>query len=206
MIIRNFISGGLGVNTYLVADEGTKKAFILDPGQHNNDMVKHIIDNGYEVEYIILTHGHGDHIGGVKSYLSAFPKARLGASVHERDMLKNPSMNFSNEICGTPVSLVADISVEDGEELKVGEMTLKFIHTPGHTKGGMCILIGDHLFSGDTLFAQSIGRTDFPGGSYPELKASIQEKLFVLPDHTRVYPGHMGETSIGFEKENNPFV
>ena len=115
-------------------------------------------------------------------------------------------MNVSLECCGTHIALSADIWVDDCDSLKIGDMELKFIHTPGHTPGGMCILIGDTLFSGDTLFKLSIGRTDFPGGSFAEIKKSIHEKLFVLPDDVTVYPGHMGTTTIGIEKRSNPFV
>ena len=123
-------------------------------------------------------------------------------------MLKDPRANMSADF-GTPVSIVADISVKDGDTLDVGNMRLEFIMTPGHSPGGMCIRIGTVLFSGDsgdTLFQASVGRTDFAGGSMPLLIKSIKEKLFVLPDDTRVFPGHMGATTIGFEKENNPFV
>ena len=122
-------------------------------------------------------------------------------------MLEYPNLNQSPGF-GVPYSTKADILVSDGDELKVGDVTLKFIHTPGHTEGGMCIYVKEAkaLFSGDTLFRQSIGRTDFPGGSYKEIMDSIRKKLFLLPDDTNVFPGHMGMTSIGFEKENNPFV
>ena len=122
-------------------------------------------------------------------------------------MLENPNLNQSPGF-GVPYSTKADILVSDGDELKVGDVTLKFIHTPGHTEGGMCIYVKEAkaLFSGDTLFRQSIGRPDFPGGSYKEIMDSIRKKLFLLPDDTNVFPGHMGTTSIGFEKENNPFV
>ena len=125
----------------------------------------------------------------------------------EEAMLENPNLNQSPGF-GVPYSTKADILVSDGDELKVGDVTLKFIHTPGHTEGGMCIYVKEAkaLFSGDTLFRQSIGRTDFPGGSYKEIMDSIRKKLFLLPDDTNVFPGHMGMTSIGFEKENNPFV
>ena len=125
----------------------------------------------------------------------------------EEAMLENPNLNQSPGF-GVPYSTKADILVSDGDELKVGDVTLKFIHTPGHTEGGMCIYVKEAkaLFSGDTLFRQSIGRTDFPGGSYKEIMDSIRKKLFLLPDDTNVFPGHMGTTSIGFEKGNNPFV
>lgn len=206
MIIKNFISGPLSVNCYLVADEKTKKAFIVDPGGHNNNMVNHIKENHYDVEYIILTHGHGDHIGGVKTYLEEYPKAKLIAGIEEKELLSKASLNYSRETCGTAISIIADKYVTDGEKLNVGEMELQFIHTPGHTAGGISILVEDTLFSGDTLFAQSIGRTDFPGSSFNAIENSIQKKLFVLPDNTKVLPGHMGPTTIGYEKENNPFV
>lgn len=206
MIVKNFMSGPMAVNSYLVADEKTKKAFIVDPGGHNNNMVNFIKENELDIDYIILTHGHGDHIGGVKAYLEEFPKSKLVAGEQERELLEDAKLNLSKEVSGVPISLVADQWVSDGDILSVGNMELKFIFTPGHTAGGICILVGDSLFSGDTLFAQSIGRTDFPGGSFAVIKDSIQNKLFILPNDTKVYPGHMGETTIGFEKENNPFV
>ena len=163
--------------------------------------------NDVNIKYIILTHGHSDHICGVNEHKAEFPDAKIVAYKDEEAMLENPNLNQSPGF-GVPYSTKADILVSDGDELKVGDVTLKFIHTPGHTEGGMCIYVKEAkaLFSGDTLFRQSIGRTDFPGGSYKEIMDSIRKKLFLLPDDTNVFPGHMGTTSIGFEKENNPFV
>ncbi|WP_027399663.1 MBL fold metallo-hydrolase [Anaerovorax odorimutans] len=206
MILKNFMSGPLSVNCYIVADEETKKGFMVDPGGYNQLMVNFIKENQIELEYIILTHGHGDHIGGVTAYLDEHPHCKLVACKHEAELLRNPNMNFSAETCGVPITLNPNILVDDGDKLSVGKMELTFYHTPGHTKGGMCILVDNYLFSGDTLFAQSIGRTDLYGGSYKEIKDSIRNKLFVLPDDTQVYPGHMEPTTIGFEKRNNPFV
>ena len=107
---------------------------------------------------------------------------------------------------GGAVTLTPDITVNDGDTLQVGNMELKFLHTPGHSPGGMCIVTGNVVFSGDTLFCASIGRTDFPGCSFNDLAEAIRTKLYVLPDDTQVLPGHMGPTTIGYEKENNPFV
>ena len=207
MRITNLPSGALQANTYLAVDEKTNEGFIVDPGGYNKVLTKEVRDNDVNIKYIILTHGHSDHICGVNEHKAEFPDAKIVAYKDEEAMLENPNLNQSPGF-GVPYSTKADILVSDGDELKVGDVTLKFIHTPGHTEGGMCIYVKEAmaLFSGDTLFRQSIGRTDFPGGSYKEIMDSIRKKLFLLPDDTNVFPGHMGTTSIGFEKENNPFV
>lgn len=207
MRITNLPSGALQANTYLAVDEKTNEGFIVDPGGYNKVLTKEVRDNDVNIKYIILTHGHSDHICGVNEHKAEFPDAKIVAYKDEEAMLENPNLNQSPGF-GVPYSTKADILVSDGDELKAGDVTLKFIHTPGHTEGGMCIYVKEAkaLFSGDTLFRQSIGRTDFPGGSYKEIMDSIRKKLFLLPDDTNVFPGHMGMTSIGFEKENNPFV
>lgn len=207
MRITNLPSGALQANTYLAVDEKTNEGFIVDPGGYNKVLTNEVRDNDVKIKYIILTHGHSDHICGVNEHKAEFPDAKIVAYKDEEAMLENPNLNQSPGF-GVPYSTKADILVSDGDELKVGDVTLKFIHTPGHTEGGMCIYVKEAkaLFSGDTLFRQSIGRTDFPGGSYKEIMDSIRKKLFLLPDDTNVFPGHMGMTSIGFEKENNPFV
>ena len=207
MRITNLPSGALQANTYFAVDEKTNEGFIVDPGGYNKVLTKEVRDNNVNIKYIILTHGHSDHICGVNEHKAEFPDAKIVAYKDEEAMLENPNLNQSPGF-GVPYSTKADILVSDGDELKVGDVTLKFIHTPGHTEGGMCIYVKEAkaLFSGDTLFRQSIGRTDFPGGSYKEIMDSIRKKLFLLPDDTNVFPGHMGTTSIGFEKENNPFV
>lgn len=206
MKIKNIPSGPLMVNTYLVWDENTGKGFIVDPGGYDKRMTSSIAEEKIDIEYVILTHGHADHIGGVEQYLEEYPNARLVASMLEKPLLANPALNTSREQLGRPVVLFPDIAVKDGDTMKIGNMELKFLSTPGHTPGGMCIQIGKVLFSGDTLFQASVGRTDFPGGSMEDLVNSIRTKLFVLPDDTQVFPGHMGYTNIGYEKEHNPFV
>ncbi len=207
MQITNMPSGMLGVNTYLVIDEEAKKGFIVDPGGWTVEMKDFVLSTGAELEYIILTHGHSDHIMGIPDLLKDFPGAAVVAHEMEHDMLADPGMNMSIQF-GCPTVIEPDIFVKEGDRLTVGGMELQFLSTPGHSPGGMCIYLADAgvLFSGDTLFQASIGRTDFPGSSYPALAEAIHEKLWPLPGETSVYPGHMGPTTIGYEKEHNPFV
>ena len=201
MNIQRFIANnGFGTNMYLVWDEDSKKAFIVDPGAESVQMENAISENKLQPEYIILTHAHGDHTGGIDPLKEKYPGIKLVANRAERKMLAERS-----SISGG-AGHTADIEVTDGDTLDVGPMHLCFIDCPGHTPGGMSVLLGKVLFSGDTLFMSSVGRTDLPGGDWDTLMHTIREKLFVLPDDTVVLPGHMQETTIGFEKRCNPFV
>ena len=201
MNIQRFIANnGFGTNMYLVWDEDSKKAFIVDPGAESVQMENAISENKLQPEYIILTHAHGDHTGGLDPLKEKYPGIKLVANRAERKMLAERSRIGGGE------GHTADIEVTDGDTLDVGPMHLCFIDCPGHTPGGMSILLGKVLFSGDTLFMSSVGRTDLPGGDWDTLMHTIREKLFVLPDDTVVLPGHMQETTIGFEKRCNPFV
>ena len=158
MKIYRYVTGPLSVNTYLVVDEETNKGFIVDPGGEDIDLLEFVKENNIEIEYIILTHGHGDHICGLESYQKAWPKASLIVHEEEHELLSDPRKNYSTMTCGRPLSFTADHYVQDGEILKAGGLEIKFVFTPGHTPGGMCVYVGDSLFSGDTLFARSIGR------------------------------------------------
>ncbi len=206
MKIVNIPTGMLQANTYLVCDEESRLGFIVDLGGYSPELKKIIEKNDIQIQYIVLTHGHGDHIGGVQAHLKDFPDAKVVCSKAEEKMLETPELNEAHHFGSEKVSFKADILVDEGDTLSVGNMTMKFIMTPGHTEGGMCILVEDVLFSGDTLFCRSIGRTDLAGGDFKTIMESIKNKLFLLPDETQVLPGHMGPTTIGFEKENNPFV
>ena len=198
-IIR-YVAGSYRTNVYLVYDDETKDAFIVDPGYEFQKIYDDIERLQLDPKYIILTHGHGDHTGGIDLLKKTFPNIKLCASVKERKFLYDRDKSMGKG------GITADIELKDGDEMSVGPIKLKFISTPGHTPGGMCILMGDVLFSGDTLFRMSVGRTDMPGGDQELLFDSITEKLFILPDSTTVLPGHDEATTIGIEKRYNPFV
>ena len=207
--------GFVGSICYVVHDDN-KNGFMVDPGDSNDSLISFLKDEKIDLKYIILTHGHGDHIGGIDSVKEVYPNAKIIAHRDEKELLNDPEQNMSRAVCRRRISMDADMYIGDGETLSVGEAELKFIHTPGHSKGSMCILMKDTeekdtegnviLFSGDTLFHQSIGRTDFYGGDFNTISNSIKNKLYILPDETIVLPGHMSPTTIGDEKRYNPFV
>ena len=205
MEVIEYQTGPLRTNTYLVYDE-TKEAFLVDPGSYLKQISNKIVEKELNLKYIVLTHGHADHIGGIKNFKADFPDVKVVALDKEKEVLNDAVLNNSTQILGGIVTMDADEYIEEGTTLQVGNMALKIVATPGHTPGGMSIILDDMVFCGDTLFKGSIGRSDFPGGDYLTLIDSIKTKLFALPDDTKVYPGHMQKTTIGWEKKHNPFV
>ncbi len=194
-----------GTNTWLLWDDDSREAFLIDPAAPSEDLLARIKELQLRVTLIVNTHGHADHIGG-----NTWFKSALGAPIliHPADaaMLTDNRRNFS-EYLGQPLQLdPPDNLAEDSQVLKLGEHSVEVIHTPGHTPGCICLLADKYLISGDTLFELSIGRTDFPGGSHAQIVDSIKNKLYTLPEDTIVFPGHGPRTSIGLEKKSNPFV
>ena len=207
MKIENFVLGPVGTNCYIVINEGTKECFLVDMAACPPELVSHIKNSGLTVKAVLLTHGHFDHIMGLDRFLEEFP-APVYACAAEKELLESPQLNSSSGMLGQPYTFHGAQYVKDGDLLDIAGMKIQVIQTPGHTIGGCCYYIADEqtLFSGDTLFRASIGRTDLPTGSMGALVRSVTEKILVLPDETRVYPGHMEETTVGYEKKYNPFL
>jgi len=205
MIVQAVIVGPLQVNAYLIGCETTKEALVIDPGEDGEEILAAVARAGLTVKLIVNTHGHFDHVGA-----NALLVEKTGAPlyIHVSDAPFLPRIKEHAAIYGLKVrtSPPPDRVLHGGETLTVGELQIKVLHTPGHTPGGICLHVGDHLFSGDTLFADSVGRTDLPGGSHDDLVEAIREKLFDLPDETIVHPGHGPDTTIGREKRLNPYV
>ncbi|RMG58428.1 MAG: MBL fold metallo-hydrolase [Deltaproteobacteria bacterium] len=191
-------------NTYVFGKKSTKECVIIDPGDEPDRILRTVNFLGLTVKYILLTHGHLDHVAGCGKVRKE-TGARVGIHRLDEEMFVNASRQ--GYILGFPAQDQdpPDFYLEDGDVVTLGDLDISVIHTPGHTRGGVCFLCGDVLFSGDLLFAGSIGRTDLPGGSYETLIRSVVERVFTLPDETLVFPGHGPRTSVGVEKRYNPF-
>ena len=206
MKIEKYALGSLGTNCYLVENEETKELVIIDPAICPDYMISYVKRIGYEPKAILLTHGHFDHIMGIDTLRREW-SVPVYASALEQKVLTDANVNLSVAYGAGYVFADAKF-LEDGASLALAGYQIRMISTPGHTAGGCCYYIEEEevLFSGDTLFAGSVGRTDFPTGSMSTLVRSVKERLLSLPEDTQVYPGHMEATTIGFEKENNPFL
>ncbi len=205
MIIKRFIAGRLENNIYLVADEKSGEAVLIDATQDLPEIQKAVKDLGVKVKYILLTHGHFDHILGLNSLKKSL---NAPAVICKDDLVISDNINEFTRLFGLPDSVPPkyDMYIKDGDEILLGSYKIKVIHTPGHTEGGVCYLVDGKLFSGDTLFRGSVGRTDLFGGNFGKLSDSIKNKLFKLDDKTEVFPGHGDMTTIGFEKKYNEII
>ena len=204
MNIERIVSVDNNQNCYIVYDDSLE-GIVIDPGSDGEEIFDKIKKLGIRIKYILLTHCHYDHIEGLgilRKLTGAEVVASFECNLGIQSASINLSMLFSDQISEEP----ADLIINDSDIIKAGNMEIKVITTPGHTKGGVCFLIDNELFSGDTLFLRSVGRTDFPGGSSATLIKSIKEKLYTLDDDTIVHPGHGNDTKIDYEKRYNMFV
>ncbi|MDD2414635.1 MAG: MBL fold metallo-hydrolase [Eubacteriaceae bacterium] len=205
MQIRKFIVGPIGANCYVVWSEDSREGVMIDPGGASPQIEEYIKENHIHINKIVLTHGHFDHIGGLDE-----AKALTGAPVYiakdDADCLTSSGKNISTMMGQAKTFEPADVLMKDGDVISIDDKhQLTVMLTPGHTPGGCCLIGKEVVFTGDTLFYTSIGRTDFPGGDYQAIIASVK-KLMTLDEHLKVLPGHGENSEIGFERHNNPFI
>lgn len=209
MLIATFVLGDFQANCYCVqADAKAKDCILIDPGQHPFPMIQHLQHKHLNPAAIILTHGHIDHIGGVELVREQWPDTQVYIHTADAAMLTDPDENLSM-VAGTVFQARPAEKILAGEtRIEIAGLQFEVLHTPGHTPGGVCLYNAPEgiLFSGDTLFAGSVGRSDFPGGDAEQLIQGIKTKLLILPDTTRVYPGHGPATTVRNEKRHNPFL
>ncbi len=202
--IKTFVLGDIYTNTYLIKDTATNKLAVIDPACKSDVLVDEINKAGGSLEYILLTHGHFDHIGGVKHLLDNFSPMVL-ISKDEAQLLNTPQLNGSAWHNLHVDEITVDRYLADGEVFCLGETEIRFITTPGHTSGSGCYIVDDCIFSGDTLFCQSIGRTDFPTSSIASMRDSLQKLKNIVGDYI-VYPGHDISTKLSDERKYNPYM
>ena len=210
MVIDTIVMGDFQTNCYCVRkDKNTAECLLIDPGLAPEPLVQMLRQNDLVPVDILLTHGHADHIGGVETIRQHWPRVRVAIHKDDANMLTDPAENLSLLAGSMVQARPADVLLDSDEQsYQAAGLRFKIIHTPGHSPGGICLYAPQEhvLFAGDTLFAGSVGRTDFPGGDHQMLIDSIQTKLLMLPEQTNVYTGHGPATTIGNEKKFNPFL
>ena len=199
MTLDKIVTTKYGENMYILSEDN--KCFVVDPGAQADDICEYIKNRNLEIQFILITHGHFDHIFAAEELKNKLNTV-IYAPEKEKDLLEDPEKNYTRKV-GNPITLTADYYVKEGDTIEFNDSKISVLETPGHTYGSCCYIYKDIMFSGDMLFKNSIGRYDLPTASYEDIKNSI-EKLKLLNDNIKVYPGHGPETNIGDEKKYNP--
>ncbi|MBR2525958.1 MBL fold metallo-hydrolase [bacterium] len=208
MILKTFVTGMLENNNYLLIDEESKQAVLIDCSQYIPEIKNILQSYGANLNYILITHGHFDHIMGINDFHKEYPQTEIIAPINDKELIEEIETFLDRFIGGFGRVEVPHIDkyISENDELMFGKEKIKIISSPGHTKGGVCYFIDDKLFSGDTIFLGSVGRTDLPGGSYEQIKNSVNRVLKMFNDDVIIYTGHGEKTSVGYEKLNNPVM
>lgn len=203
MIIKTFIEPPIENNNYLIIDEESREAALIDCSFMDDNILLELKKQNAVLKYILLTHGHFDHIGGLNDIPS-----QTKVLMHEADLDWVKEINTYLPMIGMPSMEIPKIDeyIHDQDIIKLGKSEIKVIHTPGHTQGGVCFFVDGNLFSGDTIFRESVGRCDLPGGNFDQIVKSIEERIFTLPEDTIIYPGHGKTTTVAWEKEHNTYM
>lgn len=205
MIIETIPVGSLQTNCYLIADKAGGDAVVIDPGGDARKILSAAEKHQLKIVTILNTHGHWDHIGANRALAKA-TGAKVFVQAGDVDMLADPMQNLSIAVSAEEFSTQPDGVLADGETIEVAGLAIKVMHTPGHTSGSASFLVGGNLFSGDLIFYESVGRTDLPGSDEGKLHESIDTRVLTLPDETNIFPGHGPKTSVGWEREHNPYI
>jgi hydroxyacylglutathione hydrolase len=205
LFIKRLVVGSLSANCYIVGVEGTKEGLVIDPGGNAEQISRAITDSGFNIEIIVLTHGHSDHIAALRD-IQEKTGAEVAIHVEDADFLEGSGSHSSQFGISYRTPHPPERLLHEGDIVEISGVEFTVLHTPGHTPGSICLLTGDKVFTGDTLFRRGIGTTLMPGSSRPQLLESIRKRLMTLPDSTLIYPGHGHETTIGAERADNPYV
>ena len=205
LIIKRLVVGSLSANCYIVGNADTREGMVIDPGGNPEVILNAITDSGFDIQIIVLTHGHSDHIAALYD-IQDRTGGDVAIHIEDADFLEGRGSFSSMFGISYKTPEPPDRLLREGDTIEMGSTRFTVVHTPGHTPGSICLLTGDRVFTGDTLFYRGIGTTLMPGSSRRQLIESIQTRLMVLPDDFKIHPGHGRETTIGAERKSNPFI
>lgn len=208
MILKTFVTGMLENNNYLLIDEKSKEAVLIDCSEYIEDVGVVLKNYDAKLKYILITHGHFDHVLGINKFHEMYPETQIIAPLLDKDLIEDIGTFVDRFIGGIGRVDVPHVDnyVSENDEFTIGEHKIKIISTPGHTRGGVCYSVDEKIFSGDTIFLGSVGRTDLPGGNFEQIRSSVKKILEMFDDGTPIYCGHGASTSVGYEKVHNPVI